>query len=330
MADEERRDVPMARPGRPREKDAVRTTIVGGRPPGSGADLGPIPRGIEVLVKKAAVDAEFKALLLETRAEAAEAIGLELEPAEVLMLDAVPAAQLGAIIDHTSVSPISRQAFLGRAAGAMLAALGAATALDADAATSRGIRPPAPTGIRPPDPKGIRPDPVPTRFIVYREQDYKGDVSHHVLEATAYRPKLASLRLRNRWLKAAHAQAAKAWRGDPKNEGVPFPMKAPQPYRGRMLTSFGDQAAAEEAVKKHQEALAAQQKLAADKEAKRLAALSDERRKKEELKAQRLKAAHQLFEQRLNALLRPAVPVAGISPVVPEPGGTRGIRPDRP
>ena len=123
MADEERRDVPMARPGRPREKDAVRTTIVGGRPPGSGADLGPIPRGIEVLVKKAAVDAEFKALLLETRAEAAEAIGLELEPAEVLMLDAVPAAQLEAIVGHTSVSPISRHAFLGRAAGAMLAAL---------------------------------------------------------------------------------------------------------------------------------------------------------------------------------------------------------------
>ena len=47
------------------EQDAVRTTIVGGRPPGSGKPLGPIPRGLEVLVKKAAVDAEFRQLLLE-------------------------------------------------------------------------------------------------------------------------------------------------------------------------------------------------------------------------------------------------------------------------
>ena len=52
---------------------------------------GQIPQGIEVLVKKAAVDAEFKRLLLAERAEAAERIGLELQPAETAMLDAVPA-----------------------------------------------------------------------------------------------------------------------------------------------------------------------------------------------------------------------------------------------
>jgi len=39
------------------EQEAVRTTIVGGRPPGSGQPVGRIPRGIEVLLKKAAVDA---------------------------------------------------------------------------------------------------------------------------------------------------------------------------------------------------------------------------------------------------------------------------------
>ena len=46
------------------EQEAVRTTIVGGRPPGCGQPVGQIPRGIEVLVKKAAVDPEFKTLLL--------------------------------------------------------------------------------------------------------------------------------------------------------------------------------------------------------------------------------------------------------------------------
>lgn len=37
----------------PEEKDAVSTTIVGGRPPGSGTQVGEIARGVEVLVKKA-------------------------------------------------------------------------------------------------------------------------------------------------------------------------------------------------------------------------------------------------------------------------------------
>jgi hypothetical protein len=85
-----------------------------------------IPRGVEVLVKKAAVDPAFNKMLLEKRAEAAEAIALKLEPAEAAMLDAVPEAQLKAIVANTKVSPGLRPAFLGYAAAAMLAALGAA------------------------------------------------------------------------------------------------------------------------------------------------------------------------------------------------------------
>src|SRR4030042_1117067 len=50
----------------------------------------PIPRGIEVLIKKAAVDPEFRAVLLEKRAAAADEIGLVLDPAEGLMLPAAP------------------------------------------------------------------------------------------------------------------------------------------------------------------------------------------------------------------------------------------------
>ena len=86
--------------------------------------LNDIPRGVEVLVKKAAVDPAFKKILLEKRAGAADAIALKLEPAEAAMLAAVPEAQLRAIVANTKVSPSLRPAFLGYAAGAMLAALG--------------------------------------------------------------------------------------------------------------------------------------------------------------------------------------------------------------
>jgi hypothetical protein len=116
---------------RPIEQEAVRTTIVGGRPPGSGKPLGPIPRGIEVLVKKAAVDPEFRRLLLETRGEAAKAIGLVLDPSEAMILAVVPAAQLEAIIAQTTVSASIVPAFLGRAAAVMLAALGVGFAVAA-------------------------------------------------------------------------------------------------------------------------------------------------------------------------------------------------------
>ncbi len=139
------------RPTRPVEQPAVKTTIVGGRPPGPGKGVGEIPRGIEVLVKKASVDAAFKQLLLDKRAGAATEIGLALEPAEAMMLDAVPAAQLEAIIASTTVAPVSRAAFLGKAAAVMLAALGASGCEELVPVT--GIAP-----DRPPVSKGDQPD----------------------------------------------------------------------------------------------------------------------------------------------------------------------------
>ena len=151
------------------EHEAVRMTIVGGRPPGSGQPLGPIPRGVEVLIKKASVDAEFRTLLLERRAAAADEIGLRLDPAEALMLAAAPAAQLEAVIDRTNVAQEHRRAFLGKAAAAMLAAVGAAGV---------GIGLGSPAGIRavsiprrtpadiPPDmpPEDSKPDERPQRL----------------------------------------------------------------------------------------------------------------------------------------------------------------------
>lgn len=120
------------RPVRPPEQEAVRTTIVGGRPPGCGKAVGPIPRGVEVLLKKAAVDPSFKTLLVEKRDGAAAEIGLVLDPAEALMLRAVPAAQLEALIAATRVTPAQRPAFLGRAAAVMLVALGAGAVAGCD------------------------------------------------------------------------------------------------------------------------------------------------------------------------------------------------------
>jgi len=128
------------------EREAVRTTIVGGRPPGSGTSIGAIPRGIEVLVKKAAVDPAFRTLLLERRARSADAIALTLTPAEAAMLAAVPAEQLDAIIDAAVVPESSRRAFMGAAAAAMLAALGV---------TQTGC--PIVTGSRPCDRSTTRP-----------------------------------------------------------------------------------------------------------------------------------------------------------------------------
>jgi len=110
------------------EKEAVRTTIVGGRPPGSGRSNVAVPRGIEVLVKKAAVDPEFRELLFEERGAAAAAIELELDPAESAMLNAIPPEQLAQIVSQTNVPTEQRRVFLGRIATAMLSVLGAGIA----------------------------------------------------------------------------------------------------------------------------------------------------------------------------------------------------------
>jgi len=109
------------------EQESVRTTIVGGRPPGSGQPIGAIPRGIEVLVKKAAVDEEFRRLLLDDPNQAAMSIELELEPVESAMLKTFPKEQLAVIIDKTEVPQLHRRAFLGQSAATMVALLGGIT-----------------------------------------------------------------------------------------------------------------------------------------------------------------------------------------------------------
>jgi hypothetical protein len=120
-----------------------------------------IPRGIEVLVRKAAVDPAFKALLLDDRVAAAEQIGLPLDPAEEMMLSAAPRVQLETIIAQTSVPEEHRRAFLGKAAAVMLAAMSIVTAAPG---CGTGIRPDLPdkdkqktTGSQPDRPPGVTP-----------------------------------------------------------------------------------------------------------------------------------------------------------------------------
>ncbi len=162
------------RPQEPMEQQAVRTTIVGGRPPGCGKGVGAIPRGIEVLIKKAAVDADFRRLLIDQRAAAADEIGLLLKPAEAVMLAAIPAATLEMIIAATYVEPAKIPTFLGRVAAAMLLALGAGAAMSSAQVVpvAKGVRPPESNAVVSTAPatapandgldahltKGIRPD----------------------------------------------------------------------------------------------------------------------------------------------------------------------------
>jgi hypothetical protein len=109
-----------------------------------------IPRGIEVLVKKAAIDAEFKVLLLNKRARAARAIALELDASEAAMLDAIPVEQLEAIIAATKVDEKTRPAFLGRAAAIMIVALGVGEISGCNMRyQSKGVRPDRPAKTSP-------------------------------------------------------------------------------------------------------------------------------------------------------------------------------------
>ena len=108
-----------------------------------------IPRGIEVLIKKAAIDQRFKSELLQKRAEAALTIGLQLDATEIAMINSIPADQLVAIIDNTKVSSRLREAFLGYAAAVMLAALGC-----------EAYASPPPDSVKP---TGINPDLIPEK-----------------------------------------------------------------------------------------------------------------------------------------------------------------------
>ena len=107
---------------------------------------GQIPRGVEVLIKKASVDPVFRKLLLAKRAGAADAIGLKLEPAEVAMINSIPAAHLKATIRSVKVPSSQRAAFLGWDALIMLAVLAVAAGMCFPSLGHTADRPPRVAG----------------------------------------------------------------------------------------------------------------------------------------------------------------------------------------
>jgi hypothetical protein len=96
-------------------------TIVGSRPPDHPGIPEDVPRGIEVLLRKAAVDAEFRDRLVTDPKGAATSIGLALSPGEKAILGSVPADALTGMIDRVEVPDEHQSVFRGRIAAAMLA-----------------------------------------------------------------------------------------------------------------------------------------------------------------------------------------------------------------
>ncbi len=84
------------------------------------------PKGIEVLLKKASVDMEFRKILIKDRSKSALEIGLELIPSEKDMIDSIPEKQLVTMIYNTTVPINQKAAFRGKVAAVMLAAIGVA------------------------------------------------------------------------------------------------------------------------------------------------------------------------------------------------------------
>ncbi len=101
----------------------IQTTVVGGRPVTEDRRRLGVPRGIEVLIAKASVDQEFRGILLERRAEAADEIGLSLSRSEAATLNAIPRSHMEQIINRTRIPDEHRRVFLGKLAAAMLAVM---------------------------------------------------------------------------------------------------------------------------------------------------------------------------------------------------------------
>jgi len=275
-----------------------------------------IPRGIEVLVKKASVDPNFRRLLLDRRAESAAEIGLELDPAEAAMLDAIPSAQLDAIIARTTVDPMSRGVFLGRAAALMLAALGAGLGCETSEAS-----------------RGIRPGEV--WETLYREIDYKGRVTYAIAEREAFLARQTEVARMNELLPEACELARRAWKSDPAHTGFPFTLEVSKgawvcepvfvDHRRQRLRDKLESLRAD--LREEEEEGAREEAQMADLSEAGWLRVSD--RKYHEW------AAERLFEEKLQALLKRQTPeTAGPSPKAQKTNHsyppTDGIRPDRP
>jgi hypothetical protein len=146
-----------------------RTTIVGGQPPRPTAALPPVPTGIQRLLRLASVDEAFRRELLARRGGIATAAEVALTPSERAILQAIPAAQLEAMITSLPPPEEDRRSFLRQTAATAVMLLGGAalSACNRDMRSAGGAAPDVPPR-RPEvnimqDEGGAKPDPPPPR-----------------------------------------------------------------------------------------------------------------------------------------------------------------------
>ena len=98
-------------------------TIVGGRPQAPRSMRTDIPRGMEILVKRASIDPMFKAELLAKRDKIADELQIPLDASEKAMLAGIPAEHLEKMIKATEVPPAQHSLLAKGTTAAMLALL---------------------------------------------------------------------------------------------------------------------------------------------------------------------------------------------------------------
>jgi hypothetical protein len=103
-------------------------TIVGGRS-SDHRDRNNFPRGIEILLKKAKVDMQFKTLLLKNPLKAAKSIDLTLKEHEKKIIKNTPKSILETMIQNTFVPKHHVKTFLTAKTAAMLALILTSTTL---------------------------------------------------------------------------------------------------------------------------------------------------------------------------------------------------------
>jgi len=153
------------------EKRAVKTTIVGGQPPGNERPLPPIPVGIEEVLGMASVNDEFAQALYSDRSAAVQASGVELTATEHGILGAIDDGSLRQMVGNVegAVPNRERRAFLARSAAALLVLAGGGAAAAAAACSDSKPKPstkptppvPADAAAAPPDPADAAAAPPP-------------------------------------------------------------------------------------------------------------------------------------------------------------------------
>jgi len=117
----------------------VSKTIVGGRPRRRKTYRMNIPAGIEKILYVASIDAAFRAKLMEDRAGAIASRRIRLTPSESAVLESVPAATLGTMIDQIRPRMHGRRRFMRAVAVAAVTLATGTAAVACEEETVKGV-----------------------------------------------------------------------------------------------------------------------------------------------------------------------------------------------